>query len=137
MICVGGMKNNNRLYEYGDLYLTKERHIAADFARMSVCGGELGKNAYRLIQAVESIGMEYGREILEDIKKVKCFSEDENNFAPVIIEVSSIDLKYLLTEGGDSIDKLGERFFHRLNYRYTKEIELDLSNAFYLVKKQV
>lgn len=134
--CIGGKKSNNRLYEYGDLYLTKLRPIAADFARMSVCGGEYGKNAYRFIQAVESIGLEYYKDISDDIQRIKCFSEDLENHAPVVIEMANIDLKYLLTENGDTIDKLGSRFFHRTNYRYIKDIQLDLTNAYYLVKKE-
>lgn len=85
-----------------------------------------------MIQALDAIGINYLQHndiTLPDFQCVNEFCNNEKYFKPVVIEIKNLDPLYLFTLDGRPLDEM-----QRLpnDFRYTKQIALNLSNAYYL-----
>lgn len=130
------------LYQYGFLYLSLSKQAARDYASRSFAGGELGLMAYRMIEGAEIISFDsYHPNVVVSnaIEEIKSFAQ-EGKEQPIVVTINDIETEYLLNEDGSSVDwdhvySLIDRDKH-YNFRYIKDIELDLNIAEYLIKNK-
>ena len=133
------------LYQYGCLYFSSAKYTARNYAARSYAGGELGLIAYRMIEAADIIQFENynpSKEVSKAIEDIMSFAQ-EGKEQPIVITVNDVETKNLLNEDGQEVnwdlvfDILESDFFKgNFNFRYTKDMELDLSQAEYLQKPQ-
>ena len=129
------------LYQYGYLYFSTSKQTAKNYARRSYAGGELGLIAYRMIEAADIIQFENynpSKEVYKAIEDIMSFAQ-EGKEQPIVITVNDVGIKNLLNEDGQEVkwdlvfDILESDFIEgNFNFRYNKELELDLSEAEYL-----
>ena len=131
---IGARNNGAGLYQYWDFYVCGSKRIAMNYAIRSNAGGEIGLNAYRLIQGAEIIGFE---DMYQDSKvrlaseRIKEFAKEDNR-RPAIVTIEGIDLDYLFYEDGkplfedDKEELFDRRKRSRYQFRYTKPVELSL-----------
>lgn len=134
MIMLEARDNRYGLYQYGHLYLTSCKEKAENYALNSFGGGEIGTTAYRMIQTVEALGLNFwetDKDLLRCVENVKAFATADKK--PVIIPVENLDIQYLINEDGSILDYCDAEMLPQ-DFRYTKEIQLTLNNANYLYK---
>lgn len=132
-------KSESGLYQYGYLYLTGDKEKAKRYAIDSFAGGELGLNAYRLLEGAFVLGLDMkpkDKDIEYAIKRIKSFAEDVEHHNPILIEVHNIEPEYLLSENGEPINYTLNLSHNILSYRYTKKYKLDLYNAIFLKQRK-
>lgn len=132
MIMLEARDNRNGYYQYNHLYLTSDKKKAENYALNSFGGGEIGTTAYRMIQAVEALGLNlWGTtpELLGSVENIKTFATSGNR--PVIIPVENLDIQYLFKEDGGILDFSNTDMLPQ-DFRYTKELKLTLNNANYI-----
>ena len=124
--------NNVGLYQYNDLYLCAFKSTAMNYAQRSYAGGEIGLNAYRLIQGYDIIFSDthkLEKNVSNAMDTIREFAK-ESNERPAIVTIEDVDINYLSFEDGRPFNeyhkeqKLERIFKHDYKFRYTKPIEL-------------
>ena len=124
------MMNFSEEWEYGDFYLTSNKHSACMYAHKSFAGGELGFTAYHLLKGVELLGADLSnsKELKPMIDALKILAEGEPK--PVIFSFDDLSPEYLQPAFRVSLHNYihnGRIGAHE--FRYTQPITIDLSKA--------
>ncbi len=98
---VSAQMNNNGQYQYDHLYLTTRKETAIKYAYRAFAFGEIGLNAYRMLEAAEIIGFSCQNPAITDaLTKLQRFAKAEAE--PVVIEITDYDAECLRMEDGRS-----------------------------------
>ena len=94
------MKNGNKQYQYGEIYLTNSFDMANSYAYGSFAFGEVGLNAYRMLEAAKFLGFEFPQNtrgsFLSD--RLRTFAHDSPQ--PVVLTFHNIPCDNLLFDDG-------------------------------------
>ena len=135
LICVDSQKNGNQLFQYGDLYLTNNLERAINYARQSFAFGEIGLNAYRMLEAAKRINVldwNPTPTVENALLEVQEFAESQAE--PIILKFSDYDINLLRTEDMRpiAIEELSSngiclsfRYLGSLDFQNAKRISLE------------
>lgn len=126
-IIARGFKKNNKLFEYGSIYVTRSLVKASGFARDAFAGGERGYAAYYLIKAFETLNLSEkfnpDCDVCKAISKIQKFAESEKA-QPVIVSFEITSTDCLKEEDGKALKENFEYISKAEdgNFRINKDI---------------
>jgi len=127
LTCVNCQKHGNQQYQYGDLYLTNDLRKAINYAGRSFAFGEIGRNAYRMLDAAQIIGFPDWNppsEVQKALDKVRDFAEAQA--APIILEFADYDVDLLRR---DDLQPLSPKMLDNPGFSFRYLGSLSLENA--------
>lgn len=117
-------------WEYGDFYLTSNKHIACMYAYKSFAGGELGFTAYHLLKGAEFLGVDFTQSEKQD-EPIKFFKKmAEGQPKPAIFSFDDLSLEHLQPAFGGSLQSyIKDGRIGVQEFRYTRPVTLDPAKA--------
>lgn len=94
------MKNGNKQYQYGEIYLTNGFDMAKSYAYGSFAFGEVGLNAYRMLEAARFFGFEFPSNTRGSYLSARLWTFAHDNPEPVVLTFHNVPCDDLLFDDG-------------------------------------
>ena len=97
------MKNGNKQYQYGEIYLTNGFSMAKSYAYGSFAFGEVGLNAYRMLEAARFFGFEFPSNTRGSNLSARLWTFAHDNPKPVVLTFHNVPCDDLLFDDGKEL----------------------------------
>ena len=103
-----GMKNGSAKYQYGDIYLTNGLDRAKSYAYRSFAFGEVGLNAYRMLEAAKFLGLTFDPRSRAASLSNQLWTFAHDNPQPIVLTFHHVSSDDLLLDNGKELKGLDE-----------------------------
>lgn len=103
-----GMKNGSAKYQYGDIYLTNGLDRAKSYAYRSFAFGEVGLNAYRMLEAAKFLGLKFDPKSRVASLSNQLWTFAHDNPQPIVLTFHHVSSDDLLLDNGKELKGLDE-----------------------------
>lgn len=124
------MKNGSAKYQYGSIYLTNGLDRAKSYAYRSFAFGEVGLNAYRMLEAAKFLGLTFDSRTREASLSNQLWTFTHDNPQPIVLTFHHVSSDDLLLDNGKELKGLEELLKDSImSFRVKKNDNFNLNMA--------